>query len=223
MAGRVLAIGDVHGCHRALVTLIGMLAISSSDTVVFLGDLVDRGPASKEVITEVLMLSRRCKVIHITGNHEEMMRNAIRGQGLISAWLDSGGQATIDSYGGNLENVPPNHIRFLVSSVSFHETESDIFIHASLESEISLANQTSDFLRWKHLGGQERPHISGKRVICGHTVQSDGVPLVFDGWVCIDTYPHGGKWLTCLDVQKDHVYQASQLGDKREFALSRYS
>ncbi len=214
MAGRVLAIGDVHGCHCAFATLIGMLTISSSDTVVFLGDLVDRGPATKEVVTEVLMLSSRCKMIHITGNHEEMMRNAIGGKGLFSAWLDSGGQATLDSYGGNLENIPSDHIRFLVSSVPFHQTETDIFVHASLESNVSLANQTSDFLRWKHLGGQEPPHISGKRVICGHTVQTDGVPLVFDGWVCIDTYPHGGKWLTCLDVENDYVFQASQTGDK---------
>jgi serine/threonine protein phosphatase 1 len=78
-------------------------------------------------------------------------------------------------------------------------------VHACVESDISLNNQTSDFLRWKHIGGMESPHVSGKRVICGHTSQTDGVPLVFDGWACIDTYPHGGKWLTCLNVETDHV------------------
>jgi serine/threonine protein phosphatase 1 len=200
-----------------------MLAVTSSDTLVFLGDLVDRGPSSMEVVDHVLSLRKECKVIVITGNHEEMMRNAISGQGLYNAWLEAGGQATLDSYGGSLDSVPPAHIRLLVSSPSFYETESDIFIHACLESDVSLPNQTSDFLRWKHVGGEERPHISGKRVICGHTSQTDGIPLIFDGWVCIDTFPHGGKWLSCLDVSSDCIYQASQDGQTREFPLSRYA
>lgn len=223
MDGRIFAIGDVHGCHRALATLLGMLALTAGDTVIFLGDLVDRGPSSKQVVSHVLSLQQSCKVVVITGNHEEMMRDAISGHGLFNAWLDVGGQATLDSYGGSVDDIPPDHIRFLVSSTSFYETNRDIFVHASLEPDISLRNQTSDFLRWKHLGGSERPHISGKRVICGHTSQTDGVPLVFDGWACIDTFPHGGKWLTCLDVGTNRVFQASQNGDTREFALDKYS
>ena len=221
--GRILAIGDVHGCHRALVTLLDVLALNSSDTVVFLGDAVDRGPNSKLVVDRILSLPETCKVIFITGNHEEMMRDAISGRGLVNQWLRAGGQATLDSYDGSLENVPPDHIRFLVSGSQSWESDSDIFVHACVESGISLNNQTSDFLRWKHIGGMESPHISGKRVICGHTSQTDGVPLVFDGWVCIDTYPHGGKWLTCLDCETDHVIQASQDAEVREFPLSKYS
>ncbi|MDA1178847.1 MAG: metallophosphoesterase, partial [Planctomycetota bacterium] len=190
---------------------------------IFLGDLVDRGPSSKQVVDHVLSLRKQCKVILIGGNHEEMMRNAISGQGFFNAWLEAGGQATLDSYGGSIDNIPPEHIRLLVSTSSFHETETDIFVHVCLESDISMPNQTSDFLRWKHLGGSERPHISGKRVVCGHTSQADGKPLVFDGWVCIDTYPHGGKWLSCLDVETDKIYQASENGDTLEFPLSRYA
>ena len=47
-----------------------------------------------------------------------------------------------------------------------------------------------------------------------------GLPLAFDGWVCIDTCVHGGKYLTCLDVKANHVYQASDEGDVRDFPLS---
>ena len=224
MAGRLFAIGDVHGCHRALVALLGVLAPSSNDTVVFVGDAVDRGPSSKQVVEEILALRESCKVVFILGNHEEMMRNAISGRGLMNQWLkDCGGQATLDSYGGSVDSIPPEHIRFLVTAAPFWETDTDIFVHASLESGISLANQTGDFLRWKHLSGSERPHISGKQVICGHTPQTDGVPLVFDGWVCIDTFPQGGQWLSCLDVESNHVFQASEDGDVRDFPLSKYS
>ena len=54
-------------------------------------------------------------------------------------------------------------------------------------------------------------------------VTPDGVPLVFPGWVCIDTFPYGGKWLSCLDVESNHVFQASENRDVRDFPLSKYS
>ncbi len=221
--GRILAIGDIHGCSIALETLLQSVAVKPQDTVVFLGDAVDRGPESRQAIDQILSLRERCKVIFIAGNHEQMMRQAISGSGLMDQWLQAGGQATVDSYGGSLDNVPPEHIRFLVSGVAFWESENDIFVHACLESNISLTNQTSDYLRWKHLGGMEAPHVSGKRVVCGHTAQRDGVPLVFDGWACIDTFAHGGKWLSCLDVNSDLLVQASEQGDVREFPLSKYA
>jgi len=69
MSGRILAIGDVHGCHRALVTLLGMLSVKQDDTVVFLGDAVDRGPASRDVVDEILALRDAANVIFIMGNH----------------------------------------------------------------------------------------------------------------------------------------------------------
>ena len=223
MPGRTLAIGDVHGCLRALTTLLGVLRPANDDTVVFLGDAVDRGSSSREVVSQVLSLRNTCKVVFIMGNHEEMMRNAISGLGLFNAWLFAGGEATLDSYGGAIEQIPPQHIRFLMTALSFWESNTEIFVHASLEPNVSLKNQTSDFLRWKHLGGSERPHISGKRVICGHTPQKDGMPLVFPGWVCIDTFAHGGMWLTGLDVVSNQVYQASEDGRVRDFPLSQYS
>jgi serine/threonine protein phosphatase 1 len=223
MSSRILAIGDVHGCHGALVKMLDVLVPTMSDTFVFLGDVVDRGPESKQVIEQILSLRETSKVICITGNHEELMRSAISGRGPLNLWLQAGGQATLDSYGGSLENVAPEHIRFLVSGSSFWESEFDIFVHASVEANVSLANQTSDVLRWKHIGGSELPHVSGKRVVCGHTAQKDGVPLVFDGWACIDTFAHGGKWLSCLNTETDHVIQTSEMNEVREFPLSKYA
>lgn len=223
MPGRTFAIGDVHGCHQALTTLLEILRVSASDTLIFMGDIVDRGPSTKSVIDELITLRGKCEVVLIMGNHEQMMRDAISGSGLLNAWLDAGGHATLASYGGSIENIPAEHLRFLLSAQPFRETDTDIFVHASLEHGVSLRNQTSDFLRWKHIGGSERPHSSGKRVICGHTAQRDGIPFVFDGWVCIDTYAHGGKWLTCMDVKTNHVVQTSQDGEARDFPLSKYA
>lgn len=67
-------------------------------------------------------------------------------------------------------------------------------------------------LRWCGLLGNERPHPDGKRIVCGHTAQLDGRPKLLPGRVCIDTFAHGGRWLTCLDVGADVVFRADQTG-----------
>lgn len=223
MHARILAIGDVHGCDAALTTLLAAVKVQPEDTLVFLGDLMDHGPGSKEVMAKLMELKRECKVIYIMGNHEELMRDAISGRGSFEMWERVGGKATMESYGGNVVGILPEHIRTLLSAQPFWETDTEIYVHACLEPNVSLPNQTRDWLRWKHLGGSERPHRSGKRVICGHTPQYDGYPLVFDGWVCLDTYCHGGKFLSCLEVGPDVVFQASQSGELRQFSLSQYS
>lgn len=192
------------------------------DTVVLLGDMVDRGPGTRQVIDRLLQLKSTCKLIAIMGNHEEMMRGAITGRGLFNFWLDAGGKATLDSYGGNEKNIPPAHIRFLTSCVPYWVSDREIFLHANLEPGVSLKNQTAEWLRWKHLGGSEAPHPSGKRIICGHTPQTDGVPWVSNGWVCLDTCPLAGKYLSCLDVATNDLYQATQTGVVRLSSLARF-
>ncbi len=221
MSGRILAIGDVHGCDRALAAVLKMIEPTAADTIVFLGDIIDRGPGSKQVVDQILALREDCAVILIMGNHEELLRESISRQAIRDQWLKVGGQATLDSYGGSIDDIPSAHLRLLVSASPLWETEDNLFIHASLETGVSLANQTNLFLRWKHIGGTEPPHPSGKRVVCGHTSQRDGRPLVFEGWACIDTFAHGSGWLSCLDVGSDHVYQASQRGEVRDFALEQ--
>lgn len=218
-----MAIGDIHGCDRALAAMIEIIQPDDTDTLVFLGDVVDRGPSSRQVVQRILDLRERCTVVLLQGNHEEIMLASIAGRpGVMNQWLRVGGQETIDSY-GSADEVPPEHLRFLMNGAMFWETEHDIFIHGSLETGVSLANQSSMYLRWKHIGGNEPPHPSGKRIVCGHTAQRDGMPLVFDGWVCIDTYAHGGGWLTALDVQADHIHQTSQHGGVRDSPLPSMS
>jgi serine/threonine protein phosphatase 1 len=223
MSARTLAIGDVHGCHVALTTLLALVKPTAEDTLIFLGDVIDRGPATKQCIDEVLLLQDQCVVITIMGNHEEMMRNGL-GPGMMhDMWRQFGGAETLESYGGTVEQIPAAHLRWLSMLRSFYETPTEIFVHAKLEPQQTLANQTADYLRWKKLAGSEAPHKSGKRVICGHSPQKDGFPLVFDGWVCIDTDCCRMKWLTCLDVGSNHVWQTNEAGQSREFELGKYA
>ena len=72
-AGRLIAIGDVHGCVHALDTILAAIAPKSADQIVFLGDLIDQGRDSRDVIDRLIELRNRCRLIVIQGNHEEMM------------------------------------------------------------------------------------------------------------------------------------------------------
>ncbi|MEX0715420.1 MAG: metallophosphoesterase [Planctomycetaceae bacterium] len=228
---RTLAIGDIHGCDVALDALLELVAPAGGDLVVVLGDVVDRGPGSKQAIDRLLALRDACRLVFLQGNHEDMLLRAIDGEGWIAPWLEFGGYETLRSYGavgkrdgllrrslarvfaGRPQRLPSEHVEFLRAALPWFETDDAIFVHANLEPGVPLDRQKPDWLLWKHLTGDERPHPSGKRVVCGHTSQKHGCPVTLDGWVCIDTHAYGGQRLTCLDVATDTVWQTSQEGE----------
>jgi serine/threonine protein phosphatase 1 len=191
-----------------------MLQPGSADTLVILGDVVDRGPGTRQAIEQLLELRNTCKLVLLLGNHEEMMVEAMRRGNALRAWLQFGGLQAVESYGGDPDRIPPEHLEFLESGRDYWETETHIFIHANLEPGVPLPQQQPEWLRWVHLTGQEPPHPSGRRVICGHTSLKNGAPGVLQGWVCIDTHAFGGQPLTALDVDSDIVYRADQHGRK---------
>src|SRR5213080_2048215 len=98
VASRVIAIGDIHGCVKTLRALIDVIRPQADDTLVPLGDCVDRGPDSRQVIDELLSLRERCHLVPLLGNHEEMMLNFLDGKPQPDNWLEVGGAATVESY-----------------------------------------------------------------------------------------------------------------------------
>jgi serine/threonine protein phosphatase 1 len=214
--GRTLAIGDIHGCDIALEVLLRELKIMPEDTVVVLGDVIDRGPDSRRCIKQLLELKTRCQFLHIMGNHEEMMLDALYGGEWADAWPRYGGVEMLESYGGSFSQIPPEHLEFIRNGREYIETETTIFSHAAIRGEFPVDAQDKHWLRWSRIGRHSQPHFSGKRVICGHTAQSSGLPLVLPGWVCIDTYVYGENGaLTAIDVDNDLIYQAEQSGKYR--------
>jgi len=212
MPGRTLAIGDIHGCDVALETLLQNVRPEADDTVVVLGDVVDRGPDTRRVIDLLLELSKTCELKFILGNHEEMMLEAYYTGQWMHDWLSFGGNETLASYGESFDDVPMEHFEFLVSGLNYWETKTEIFVHAKLEPDVPLNLQSREWLRWERLEGDEPRHASGRSIICGHTAQRSGNPLVFNGWVCIDTWVYGEGWLTCLDTSAGLVYRSKQDG-----------
>jgi len=213
--GRTLAIGDIHGCDVAFARLLRALSIAKDDTVVVLGDAIDRGPGSKQVVDRLLQLARECRLIFIMGNHEEMLLDSFNEPVVRQGWLQYGGAETLASYGGDVEDIPQEHLDFFRSGVNFFETDREIFVHANLEPGVPLDRQQVEWLRWTHLTGHEGPHPSGKRIVCGHTPLKSGRPLPMPGWACIDTHVCNNGWLTCLDVATNDYCQANQAGSLR--------
>src|SRR5262245_28032428 len=127
--GRTIGIGDVHGCFTALAALLDAIACEPADTLVFLGDLIDYGMDSKGVLDLLLSLERRCRMIVVQGNHEEMALCARRNRKEREFWLGAGGQASLDSYGfdAGLSDIPARHWQLLEACVPFFETPTHVF------------------------------------------------------------------------------------------------
>ena len=215
MTARVLAIGDVHGCNAALETLIRRVGVTPADTVVFLGDLIDRGPDSRGVLERVIRLSAEANVISIRGNHEDMLLQSLERGSPRMFWIGAGASATLNSYGGEMEMIPRSHIEFVQSMHRYWQNETHIFVHANVDADVALEDQLDVWLRWQALTGEEIRHCSGKTVICGHTALADGYPAYADGFICIDTKAYAGQWLTCLDTTNELVWQANEQGHFR--------
>ena len=219
MNPRNIAIGDVHGCLTALDTLLDFVELQPDDTLIFLGDYVDRGPDSRGVVERLIELSARPNTIFLRGNHDLWMENAREDRNWFISWFHGnvGGLETIHSY-GELTRVPDAHWEFLDNLVEYYETGHEIFVHGAVDAGEELFDQHQQVLLWDRVDNQA-PHFSGKRVICGHTSQKNGLPLDVGHAVCIDTFCCGGGWLSALDVTTNRVWQANEAGETRTFEL----
>jgi serine/threonine protein phosphatase 1 len=218
---RHLAIGDIHGCIRALTTLIDAVELHASDTLITLGDYVDRGPDVSAVVNFIMALRNEYQVVTLRGNHEIMMLDARDKKSWFKPWLSYGGEATLQSYGGSFADVPESHFDFLENDlVSHYECDTHFFVHANADADIALDDQ-SDAARYWRKYNDPPPHCSGKIMVCGHTAQLSGLPRSNAHSVCIDTWAYGEGWLSCLDVESGSVWQANEAGATRRFALER--
>lgn len=226
---RVLAIGDIHGCSRALDALLAAVSTQPADRIVTLGDYVDRGPDTRGVLDRLLALHAAGRLVALRGNHEQMMCEARRDRGALRGWLACGGRQALVSYSptpagpGSLADVPERHWEFLENAlVDWHETETHFFVHANAHPDVPLDEQPDYMLRWEFFNDPP-PHVSGKVMVCGHSEQRGGEPRNLGHAVCIDTRAHGGGWLTCLDVTTGQVWQANQEGACRRARLEDFA
>jgi serine/threonine protein phosphatase 1 len=217
---RHLAVGDIHGCLKALTTLADFVPFQTDDVVVTLGDYVNRGPDSRAVLDWLIQFGRRRNLVPLRGNHEIMMLQARENAEALECWRVCGGDATLASYSplgalGRLVDVPAAHWHFLENETrAWFETRAHFFVHANTYADMPLAEQPDFMLYWEKFDTPP-PHMSGKIMICGHTPQKSGLPRNIGHAVCIDTWACEGGWLTSLDVACGRYWQANQQGETR--------
>jgi serine/threonine protein phosphatase 1 len=224
MAGRTIAIGDIHGCADALAALIDAVGPGPEDTLVTLGDHIDRGPDSRGVLNQFIALAGRCRLVPLLGDHEEMLLDALRDRAALRRWLTCGGAETLRSYGWSpggprralADWIPQPHREFLASCRPYHETDSHLFVHAGFLPDLPMEQQPGQALRWRVTDARTAsPHCSGKVAVVGHTPQRTGEVLDLGFLICIDTNCARGGWLTALDTDRGRVWQSDREGRLR--------
>ena len=229
---RVYAVGDVHGQDHLLAELLGQIEHdrlafpARHDTIVFLGDLIDRGPKSAEVI-ERLRNYRPVgvRVEFLAGNHEEVLLRILEGeQSLVADWFRFGGAQCARSYGLSPTQlskmspadaveelrsaIPAEHQAFLASFADTLRAGDYLFVHAGIRPGVALANQAQIDLRWIREPFLNHPGRHEVMVVHGHTItpEIDEQP----GRIGIDTgaYKYGVLTALVLEGSRRRLLQA---------------
>ncbi len=215
---RRLFIGDIHGHYEGLMSLLDHIAPASEDQIYFVGDLIDRGPQSSQVVEFVKNSGYPC----VLGNHEQLALEALYqsplNQNLLQSWLYSGGKTTLASYGDN-SDLLINHLHWLHELPLYLDLGDIWLVHAGVDPLLSLAEQTIDELCWVRdiFHSSPKPYFDDKLIITGHTITftfkdvEPGQVVTGPGWLDIDTgayHPRSG-WLTAVDPDQNQVFQVN--------------
>ena len=224
---RLYAVGDIHGRLDLLDALLGRIADDlearpvDGARLAFLGDFIDRGPQSAEVIDRLIDLARsRVRTHFLMGNHEEMLLRLLSGQsGIVHDWLAFGGDACAESYGLSPAHlalldeqeivallrraVPDAHLAFLHDLEATARFGDFLLVHAGIRPGIAIEDQMTSDLRWirQPFLADRRDH--GVMVVHGHTI-SDGVDHRVNR-IGIDTGAYRTGILTAAVIEESGV------------------
>ncbi len=204
--GRIFVVGDIHGCLDKAEELLSRLPINwDNDTLVFLGDYVDRGPDPAGVVRLMIELKENHpdRVVCLKGNHEVMFLDYLKDDKLAGAFLNFGGTTTLESYkispdepGPRIHLIPASHMRFLESLPLYYETSQYFMVHAGVKPGVPLKDQKEEDMLWIRDKFIKSDFDWGKRIVFGHTAFE--APLMSSNKIGIDTGAVYGGRLTCL-------------------------
>ncbi len=239
---RAYVIGDVHGRADLLDRLLAGIEAEIAQSpqrklsIIFLGDIVDRGPASAQVVERLRTFSTPGASVHfVMGNHEEIMLRVIKGESdLFKSWLRFGGTETLRSYGvdpselrklsGNQlaaklrKSIPASHREFISSFVDTISFGDYVFVHAGIRPGIALSEQSNSDLRWIREPFLEDRSDHGFVVVHGHTITNE--VEVCPNRIGIDTGAFCTGTLTALAIEGSKRWLIQTAGsDTRRLSL----
>ena len=219
----VYAIGDLHACPEELEVLLDHLAATAADTLVFLGDYVDRGTGARAVVDRLLRLrTEGPATIFLRGNHEDMLLAYLGLEGRHGdAYVSNGGAATLKSYdvprgtrgAAAAVHFPAEHLTFFRALGFQHIAGDHLFVHAGIRPGRALDEQSEEDLLWIREEFFLHPHDLPYVVVFGHTPQREArIELPFR--IGLDTGLVYGNKLSCLDASSRRLIQVPR-GSRR--------
>ena len=181
---RYIAITDIHGELGKLESVLSKIETRPDDIFVFMGDYIDRGDKSKEVVERVIKQSETHECIYLIGSHEYALLHAKQDDYYNYLFWNYGGPATVKSYGGRFENILATHGDFFRSLKFYHLTDDYLFVHAGIDPRYSLEDQSEVDLVYIRSAFYRNKHNLKQKIIFGHT--EFDAPLVQDDKICID-------------------------------------
>ncbi|SIQ59788.1 serine/threonine protein phosphatase 1 [Rhizobium sp. RU35A] len=221
----IYAIADIHGRADLLEAMLGYIAAVSNDNqsppvVLFLGDLIDRGPHSPKVLDQVYStLDRYPGSRLILGNHDFYLRELLRGtltdEDAIN-WMDWGGVATVSAYSdrpvpdfkniaADIRRVFPHHADLLENALTFKEIGRFCFVHAGIRPGVQLESQSEHDLRWIRAGFLDHLDLFDHVVLNGHTITKSLRPEVYSNRIALDTGAYRTGRLSAAVIRHDEL------------------
>jgi serine/threonine protein phosphatase 1 len=217
----VFAIGDLHGCPEELDALLDHLAPAADDTLVLLGDYIDRGPGARPLVERLLRLrTAPCTTVFLRGNHEDMFLDYLGYGGHFgAAFLGNGGVATLASYGiprdvagrDAAAMLPPEHLQFMLDLRLTHVCGGFLFVHAGVRPGVPLEEQSEEDMLWIREEFYTRPHALPYTIVFGHTPHREAwIELPYR--IGLDTGLVYGNKLSCLDATGRRLLEVKRGG-----------
>ncbi len=223
---RVYAIGDVHGrldlLEAAFRRIDADIALASAPRIVeiTLGDYVDRGPSSRQVIDALIARQKRTRLIAIKGNHEDLFASCLKDKKSLDTWLALGCVPTLSSYGIKISHernedltleladrlqkaIPQKHKDWLSGLPTSHSCGDFLFVHAGIRPEVPLDAQSERDLMWIRDDFLDSDALFEKFVVHGHTPVIK--PDIRRNRANIDTGAYATNVLTCLRIEEDRL------------------
>ena len=204
---RYIAITDIHGEVHKLNSLLSKIQVKRDDIFVFMGDYIDRGKYSREVVETIIDIGNRYKTVYLMGSHEYAMLHSVSDDYYKFLYDNYGGPATTESYGG-FSNIMKIHGDFYNNLKFYYLTDKYLFVHAGINPDYDLEGQSeTDFvyIRGKFIYSK---HNLPQKIIFGHTEFDK--PYIDDDKIGIDLgcgkYPNAMLCALILNENGDEEF-----------------
>jgi serine/threonine protein phosphatase 1 len=186
----IFATSDIHGCRKTFNKLLDIIGLSVNDELIIIGDVIDRGPDSSGLITDLLKLKEDgFKITLLRGNHEDFMLKSINNKNIFRNWTypPNGGDKTLDQYGFKawtkttcggwqenfdfVDSIPTEHWHLISQTKLIHEIDGFVFVHAGLNfvANDPIKGSNEEDLLWSRNFTYDSVKLNNRILITGHT------------------------------------------------------